>query len=127
RIVELGESLTRYGSRWLLRRQEPDQQQYDHLQDVLGVGPVGMLARLDVWQQLGGFDPAYPVYDDGLDFCVRVRLGGHRVEVAPASRVRFARSGVGGPHVDRKRSIMRTSHRQARTAQLHRRIAYAPA
>ena len=127
RIVELGESLTRYGSRWLLRRQELDQQQYDHLQDVLGVGPVGMLARLDVWQQLGGFDPAYPVYDDGLDFCVRARLGGHRVEVAPASRVRFARSGVGGPHVDRKRSIMRTSHRQARTAQLHRRIAYAPA
>ncbi|GAB2561907.1 glycosyltransferase family 2 protein [Leucobacter ruminantium] len=127
RIIELGQSLTRYGSRWLLRRQELDQQQYDHMQDVLGVGPVGMLVRRDIWEQLGGFDPAFPVYDDGLDFCVRARLAGYRVEVSPASRIRFARSGVAGPHIDRRRSLMRVAHRQARTAQLHRRIAYAPA
>lgn len=127
RIIELGQSLTRYGARWTLRRQELDQQQYDHMQDVLGVGPVGMLVRRDVWDQLGGFDPALPVYDDGLDFCVRARLAGHRVEVAPASRVRFAQSGVAGPRIDRRRSVMRSAHRQARTAHLHRRIAYAPA
>jgi GT2 family glycosyltransferase len=127
RIIELGQSLTRYGSRWTLRRQELDQQQYDHMQDVLGVGPVGMLVRRDVWEQLGGFDPALPVYDDGLDFCVRARLAGHRVEVAPASRVRFAQSGVAGPHLDRRRSVLRAAHRQARTSQLHRRISYAPA
>lgn len=127
RIIELGQSLTRYGSRWTLRRDELDQQQYDHMQDVLGVGPVGMLVRRDVWQQLGGFDAALPVYDDGLDFSVRARLAGHRVEVAPEARVRFARSGVAGPRIDRSRSVMRTAHRQARTAHLHRRIAYAPA
>ncbi|MBK0422399.1 glycosyltransferase [Leucobacter sp. CSA2] len=127
RIIELGQSLTRYGARWLLRRQELDQQQYDHLQDVLGVGPVGMLVRRDVWDQLGGFDPALPVYDDGLDFSVRARLAGYRVEVAPTSRVRFAQSGVAGPRIDRRRSVMRAAHRQARTSHLHRRIAYAPA
>lgn len=127
RIIELGQSLTHYGTRWTLRRQELDQQQYDHMQDVLGVGPVGMLVRRDAWDELGGFDPALPVYDDGLDFCVRARLAGHRVEVSPASRVRFAQSGVAGPHIDRRRSVMRTAHRQARTAHLHRRIAYAPA
>ncbi|WP_244301261.1 glycosyltransferase family 2 protein [Leucobacter insecticola] len=127
RIIELGQSLTRYGARWTQRRQELDQQQYDHMQDVLGVGPVGMLVRRDIWEQLGGFDPALTVYDDGLDFCVRARLAGHRVEVAPDSRVRFAQSGVGGPRIDRKRSVMRQAHRQARTAHLHRRIAYAPA
>lgn len=127
RIIELGQSLTQTGSRWLLRRQELDQQQYDHLQDVLGVGPVGMLVRRDVWEQLGGFDPAYTSYDDGLDFCVRTRLAGYRVEVSPASRVRFARSGVAGPRIDRSRKVLRTAHRQARTAHLHRRIAYAPA
>lgn len=126
-IIELGQSLTRTGARWTLRRQELDQQQYDHMQDVLGVGPVGMLVRRDVWEQLGGFDPALPVYDDGLDFCVRARLAGHRVEVAPASRVRFAQSGVAGPRIDRQRSVLRQAHRQARTAHLHRRIAYAPA
>ena len=127
RIIELGQSLTQNGSRWLLRRQELDQQQYDHLQDVLGVGPVGMLIRRDVWEELGGFDPAYTSYDDGLDFCVRTRLAGYRVEVAPESRVRFARSGVAGPHIDRSRKVLRAAHRQARTAHLHRRIAYAPA
>lgn len=127
RIIELGQSLTRYGARWTLRRQELDQQQYDHLQDVLGVGPVGMLIRRDIWDQLGGFDPALAVYDDGLDFCVRARLAGHRVEVAPESRVRFAQSGVVGPRIDRKRSVMRLAHRQGRVAHLHRRIAYAPA
>lgn len=127
RIIELGQSLTSTGSRWLLRRQELDQQQYDHLEDVLGVGPVGMLVRRDVWDELGGFDPAFTSYDDGLDFCVRTRLAGYRVEVSPESRVRFARSGVAGPHIDRSRGVLRTAHRQARTAHLHRRIAYAPA
>ncbi|MEB4615442.1 glycosyltransferase family 2 protein, partial [Leucobacter sp. M11] len=70
RIVEMGQSLTRSGARWQLNRQELDQQQYDDQQDTLGVGPAGMLVRRDVWEQLGGFDPALPVYDDGLDFSV---------------------------------------------------------
>lgn len=127
RIIELGQSLTRTGDRWLLRRQELDQQQYDHLQDVLGVGPVGMLVRRDVWDGLSGFNPALPVFDDGLDLSVRARLAGFRVVVAPASRIRFARSGVAGPRIDRSRAVLRTAHRQGRVSHLHRRIAYAPA
>ena len=126
RIIELGQSLTHRGERWLLRRQELDQQQYDHLQDVLGVGPAGMLVRRDVWDQLGGFDPALPVVDDGLDLSVRARLNGYRVIVAPDSRVRFAQRGVAGPRIDRSRRVLRVAHRQGRTAELHRRIAYAP-
>lgn len=126
-VIEIGQSLTGSGERWVLRRQELDQQQYDHLQDVLGVGPVGMLVRRDVWEQLEGFDPAYPVYDDGLDLSVRARLAGYRVVVSPASRIRFARSGVAGPRIERSRRVLRIAHRQGRTAQLHRRISYAPA
>ncbi|MDI6023776.1 glycosyltransferase [Leucobacter sp. UT-8R-CII-1-4] len=127
RIIELGQSLTQRGDRWLLRRQERDQQQYDHLQDVLGVGPVGMLVRADVWRQLEGFDPAYAVYDDGLDLSVRARLAGYRVVVAPTSRVRFAQLGVAGPRIERSKRVLRAAHREARTSQLHRRISYAPA
>lgn len=127
RIIELGQSLTQHSERWLLRRQEKDQQQYDHLQDVLGVGPVGMLVRADVWRELNGFDPAYPVYDDGLDLSVRARLAGFRVVVSPTSRVRFAQLGVAGPRIERSRRVLRVAHREARTAQLHRRISYAPA
>jgi len=125
RIIELGQSLTYSGDRWLLRRQERDQQQYDHLQDVLGVGPVGMLVRADAWWQLEGFDPGYHVYDDGLDLSVRARLAGFRVVVAPTSRIRFAQLGVGGPRIERSRRVLRAAHREARTAQLHRRISYA--
>lgn len=124
KIIELGQSLTTHGTRWLLRRQERDQQQYDHLQDVLGVGPVGMLVREDAWRALDGFDPAYRVYDDGLDLSIRARLAGYRVVVSPTSRLRFARRGVAGPRIDRSRHVLRVAHREARTSGLHRHIAY---
>ncbi|WP_449277096.1 glycosyltransferase [Leucobacter sp. GX24907] len=126
-IIELGQSLTRFGSRWKLRRQELDQQQYDHFQDVLGVSSAGMLVRRDVWEQLGGFDPALPVVDDGLDLCVRARLAGHRVVVAPLAKVRFGQLGVAGPRIERRRAVLRAAHREDRAAQTHRRISYAPA
>ena len=125
RIIELGQSLTTRGYRWLLRRQERDQQQYDHLQDVLGVGPVGMLVRADAWQRLGGFDPAYRVYDDGLDLSIRARLAGYRVVVSPTSRVRFARRGVAGPRIERSRHLLRVAHREARTSGLRQHLAYS--
>lgn len=126
RIVELGQGLTVSGDRWLLRRQELDQQQYDHLQDALGVGPTGMLVRRTTWRELEGFDPALPVYDDALDLCVRARLSGHRVVVAPRARVRVAMTGIAGPALTRKHGVMRKNHTQARISHLHRRISYAP-
>lgn len=127
RIIELSQGLTQGGARWVLDRQELDQQQYDHYEDVLGVGPVGMLVRRDVWDQLGGFDPALPIYDDGLDFSVRARLAGYRVIVVPEARLRFARAGVAGPKINHRGRVLRKAHRQARAAQLHRRVTYAPA
>ena len=126
-IIELSQGLTWSGARWVLDRQELDQQQYDHYEDVLGVGPVGMLVRRDVWNRLDGFDPALPVYDDGLDLSVRARLAGYRVVVAPEARLRFARTGVAGPEINHRASVLQRAHRRSRTASLYRRIAYAPA
>src|SRR5690606_23586354 len=125
--IELSQGLTWSGARWVLDRDELDQQQYDHYEDVLGVGPAGMLVRRDVWERLGGFDPALPVYDDGLDFSVRARLAGYRVVVAPEARLRFARTGIAGPEINHRNSVLQRAHRRARTAQLHRRVTYAPA
>ncbi|MFC4222951.1 glycosyltransferase family 2 protein [Lysinibacter cavernae] len=126
-IREIGQTLTRLGARWQLSTEELDQEQRDTQQDTLGVGPVGMLVQRELWAQLGGFDRALTTYDDGLDLCVRARLAGYRVVVSPESRVRFAGDGVAGPEVSRKKSVARANHRRSRRAQLHRRLAYAPA
>lgn len=126
-IIEIGQTITQYGKRWQLNRPELDQEQYDDKADVMAVGPAGMLVRRDVWRQLGGFDASLPVYDDGLDFSIRARLAGHRVVIAPDARLRFGADGVAGPRISRRRSVMRHNYRLDRTAQLYRRLVYAPA
>ncbi len=60
---------------------EVDQGQHDGDRDVLAVDSAGMLVRRDVWDQLGGFDPAMPLFRDDVDFCWRVHEAGHRVRV----------------------------------------------
>ncbi|MEL4318992.1 glycosyltransferase [Leifsonia sp. YIM 134122] len=126
-IRSLGESLTTQGATVALVSDELDQGQRDVLSDVLAVVASGMLVRHTVWETLGGFDPGLPVVDDALDFCVRARLAGHRVSVAPAARVATAGDGVAGANTSHKGRIRRRRARQQRTAQLHRRLAYAPA
>lgn len=84
-IREMGESMTRSGFAVQLAEQELDQAQYDRTSDVLAVGEAGMLVRRDVWTALGGFDPALPGVDGALDFCVRARRAGWRVEVVPTA------------------------------------------
>lgn len=126
-IIEIGQTVTQYGKRWQLNRPELDQEQHDDKADVLAVSPAGMLVRREVWRQLGGFDAALPVYDDALDFSIRARLAGHRVVIAPDSRLRFGADGVAGPRISRRRSVMRHNYRLDRSAQLYRRLVYAPA
>src|SRR5665647_546225 len=96
-IHEFGESITPFGATVTLVESELDQGQHDGMSDVLAVSAGGMLVRHTVWEKLGGFDPALPVVDDSLDFCIRVRLAGHRVSVAAPARVASAGDGVAGP------------------------------
>jgi hypothetical protein len=123
-IESYGETLTRLGASVSLVTGELDQAQHDRHNDVLGVAAGGMLVRESVWTALGGFDPALPAVDAALDFCVRVRLAGHRVVGVPDARVasagppeRFGRAPIGA----------RAANGLHRRAQLHRRLVYAPA
>ncbi|GEK81019.1 glycosyltransferase family 2 protein [Agrococcus baldri] len=122
RFAELGETMTPFGRSLLLHEGELDQGQHDDDSDTLGVAETGVLVRRDVFDAIGGFDPALRSIDAGLDLGVRARLAGHRVAVEPRARVRRA----GGPEHFAARSV---SDRQrvavARRAQLHRRLAYA--
>ena len=70
---------------------EPDQGQYDGQRPVLAVGTAGALVRRDVWDSLGGLDPALPLRED-LDLGWRARAAGHEVLVVPAARLRHARA-----------------------------------
>jgi len=123
-ISNFGETMTRFGRSLPLVTDELDQAQYDLQSDLLGVAANGMLVRRRVWNALGGFDPALPSVDAALDFCVRVRLAGNRVVGVPSARV----ASAGSAELFGRRSIAAGRHnRLQRSAQLHRRLAYAPA
>lgn len=117
RIVSLGVSMTRYGRTVGLADDEHDQGQHDAVEDVLGADVRGILVRSDAWRALGGVDRALAGADEALDLGVRARLRGGRVVLAPTAVVAIA---------SREPAPLRTAY-ATRTAQLHRRLSYAPA
>lgn len=122
-IAEFGESMTTFGASFAMVEGELDQAQHDVQSDVLAVAAAGMLVRRSLWTALGGFDPALPSVDAALDFCIRARLAGSRVIGVPGAKV----STAGGPELFGRQSI--SDRRRAnlkRSAQLHRRLTYAP-
>jgi len=123
-ILGFGETITGTGASIQLVNEELDQAQHDRATDVLGVAVPGMLVSAEVWDRLGGFDDGLPTVDAGLDFGVRTRLAGHRVERVPDAKVAAA-----GPVELFGRRSLASGARGAmrRRAQYHRRLAYAPA
>lgn len=125
-IRSFGETMTPWGTSVELAEPELDQAQYDRRSDVLAVAAGGMLVQAAAWRQLGGFDRALPAIDDALDFCIRARLAGYRVQLVPNARVLSA--GIDGPGT-RLLGVSTSEPRRVRlrrAAQLHRRLAYAP-
>ncbi|MHA6667376.1 glycosyltransferase family 2 protein [Homoserinimonas sp. A447] len=122
-IAEFGESMTRLGASMPMVENELDQAQHDVSDDVLGVAAQGMLVRRSLWSKLGGFDPGLPTVDSGLDFSIRARLAGFRVVLVPGARV----ASAGGPELFGRKSVSAAKRTAAiRSAQLHRRLVYAP-
>ncbi|MFM6939891.1 MAG: glycosyltransferase family 2 protein [Rhodoluna sp.] len=123
-ITQLGLTLTRGGSPFSPIDEQFDQGQHDDIDDVMAVGSAAALIRLDVFQQLGGFDQNAPFQATDLDFSIRVRLAGHRVIVVPSARVQHGELSALGK---RKRSWLGSSVRAAlRRGEIHLRLAYAP-
>ncbi len=126
-IVSLGVSMTQHGRSIGLVDGQHDQGQHDSDRDVLATDVRGVLVRRGAWDILGGLDPALLGADDGLDLGVRGRLAGGRIALVPHARVAVAGDGVAGvPDPDDRRRRRRRQYAQ-RVAQLHRRLAYAPA
>jgi GT2 family glycosyltransferase len=121
-----GETMTPWGTAVEMAEPELDQAQYDRHSDVLAVAAGGMLVQAAAWKRLGGFDRALPAIDDALDFCVRARLAGYRVQLVPTARVLSA--GIDAPGTRLLGASTSEPRRVllAREAQLHRRLVYAP-
>lgn len=87
KLMDVGLSTSRWAERLtLIDADEMDQGQYDGRTDTFAVNSAGMLVRRDIWEHLGGFDPALPGSGDDVDFCWRNRLAGHRVVVVQIGR-----------------------------------------
>jgi GT2 family glycosyltransferase len=132
-LVECGVTVARSGNRVTgLERRELDQGQHDDVGDVLAVSSAGMLVRRDVWDGLGGFDPALAMFRDDVDFCWRARRSGARVVVATGAVVHHREAATHGrrpvdagspKHPDRPRRIDRVAAihlLRAQTSGLHR-------
>src|SRR5487761_163273 len=81
-ILEVGLTIDTAGRR--ISGTEPreiDQGQHDGGRDVLAVSSAGMLARRDVWDEVGGFDAGLSPFREDVDFCWRVHAAGYRVRV----------------------------------------------
>jgi GT2 family glycosyltransferase len=86
-IKQLGLTLTPSGRLFSRVRGEFDQGQHDNSQDVLAVGTAGALINLEAYKKLDGFDKKAPPLASDVDFCIRARLNGYRVSVAPSAKI----------------------------------------
>ncbi len=114
-LVDVGLSISRWAERLtLIDVDEHDQGQYDARSDVFAVNSAGMLVRRDVWDALGGFDPAFHGVGDDVDLCWRNRLAGNRVVVVPHAVLRHASSRphpASTPHAARAAEVyLRLKH-----------------
>ena len=125
-LLEMGFSITGSGRRVTgLERREHDQGQHDDRDAVHAVGSAGMLIRRDVWDQLGGFDPALPLYRDDLDFCWRVWRAGYEVRVVPQAVIHHREASYHGRREGS--SAPGRGHRLDRRSALHVLMVQTPA
>ena len=55
--------------------------------DVPQISGAFMLIRKEAWRQIGGFDPAYFMYNEDVDLNVRLRRAGWRIVFLPDVRI----------------------------------------
>jgi GT2 family glycosyltransferase len=61
--------------------------------------------RDGVFRALGGFDPGFRMFNDGPDFCLRARKGGHTVRLTTSLKARHLDQQSGTPVARRADSI----------------------
>lgn len=92
-VQEIGQSISSRGRRVLtVEPGDIDQAQADSTR-TLGASTAGLLIRGEVWSELGGLDPALPLYRDGVEFGWRANLSGFKVITWPAASLYHRQAG----------------------------------
>jgi hypothetical protein len=73
----------------------------DDLREVEVVSGCLLLIRMELWRQLGGFDPTFFLYSEEVDLCLRARRLGARPLISPDAEVRHYAGGTQPIHADR--------------------------
>ena len=60
---------------------------YDDVREVEQVAGAAVVIRREAWQQVGGFDPAFFMYFEDTDLCIRLRKAGWSIWFLPDARV----------------------------------------
>jgi O-antigen biosynthesis protein len=89
RLREAGGIIWRDGSCWQYgRNDDPNRPQYAHARQVDYVSACSMVLPLQLWHELGGFDPLFaPTGCEDVDLCLRVASNKHEVWLQTQSRV----------------------------------------
>ena len=124
-LLERGIRLTGSGRRVLgVDPGEVDQGQHDDepATPTLAVSSTAMLVRVDAWDALNGYDPAFPMSGDDIDFCRRAHRAGFEVVVVASAKVRHAQALTRNR---RPESRSTRPVRDLRLAALHLHLAHA--
>lgn len=60
---------------------------YDEVREVEQVAGAAVVIRREAWEQIGGFDPAFFMYFEDTDLCIRLRKAGWSIWFLPDARV----------------------------------------
>jgi len=111
RLLSVGMGSDRFGHPApYVERGDLDQEQHDAVRDVFYIPGAATLVRADLFEALGGFDPAMSFHGEDLDLCWRAHVAGARVIVTPAAVVAHLEAlGRRRPVDDRRR--LQSRHR----------------
>ena len=73
---------------------EQDQGQYNDAREIFWASGAAMFVRADVWKKLGGLDGEFFAHMEEIDFCLRAKNAGYRVEYCPQSVVYHVGGGT---------------------------------
>jgi GT2 family glycosyltransferase len=97
RLLQIGLGVNGFGAPVpRIEEGELDQSQHDEVREVFAVPSACLLARVDLYAALGGFDPEMGAYGEDVDLCWRTQLAGARIVANPRAIVRHRQATAAG-------------------------------